>query len=208
MSPVTRRMRRTRGCVRTRCSELSCARACFSPLASTPTPLESTNSTGPGRVEADVTLADRRPELGDQPSSWRTAVELSTARRAFVATRLVIGATFALVPELARRGWLGAGPGAVTGSVALRAMGARDVALSVGALVGERARTDVRPWLFAAAWSEAADALAVLAVARQLPREQRVVASVGPALLATLAVTLARRTKVQLVVHTAAGGAG
>lgn len=135
-------------------------------------------------------------------------MELSTARRAFVATRLVIGATFALVPELARRGWLGAGPGAVTGSVALRAMGARDVALSVGALVGERARTDVRPWLFAAAWSEAADALAVLAVARQLPREQRVVASVGPALLATLAVTLARRTKVQLVVHTAAGGAG
>ena len=98
----------------------------------------------------------------DEPGA---AVELSTARTAFVATRLVIGATFALVPQLAQRGWLGAGPGAVTGSVALRAMGARDVALSVGALVGEHAWTDVRAWLFAAAWSEAADALAVLAVA-------------------------------------------
>ena len=110
--------------------------------------------------------------------------------------RLVIGATFALVPQLAQRGWLGVGSGAVTGSVPLRAMGARDVALSVGTLAADRARSDVRPWLLAAAWSEAADALAVVAVARHLPPVQRVVASAGPASLAGLAVTLARRTAV------------
>ena len=111
-------------------------------------------------------------------------------REAFLVMRLVIGAAFALAPQLAQRRWLGSRSDSGTGSVSLRAMGARDVALSVGALAATRRGGDARPWLLAAGFSEAADSLAVLAVATQLSPRQRVIAAGGPALLAVAAVTI------------------
>ena len=111
------------------------------------------------------------------------------AVRAFLLARLGTGAVYAAAPGPAVRGWLAAPPGTVD-EVPLRAMGARDVALSLGGL----AASDPRPWLRAAAVAEAADALAVLLVARRLPRRQAVVAVVGPALLAALAYVLVGRS--------------
>ncbi len=108
--------------------------------------------------------------------------------------RFLVGATFASLPSLAQRLWLGTT--ITTGeptSVPLRAMGARDMALSAGALAAGRAGSNPGAWLLTAALSEAADALAVVAVARQLPMAQRTVAAAGPAMLAVVGLALARR---------------
>ncbi len=73
-------------------------------------------------------------------------------------------------------------------------------AISPGRLLGELgslgpARVDARGWLLAAALSEATDALAVLAVARQLPTAQRTEAAACPAALAVIGFALARRLR-------------
>ncbi len=123
-------------------------------------------------------------------------MNLDAAARAYVLMRLLVGATFASVPSLAQRLWLGTTittDGDHISAVPLRTMGARDVALSAGALAAGRARSDPSAWLLAAALAEAADALAVLAVARQLPRAHRMVAAAGPAVLAVVGFALARR---------------
>lgn len=109
-------------------------------------------------------------------------------REALLLFRLVAGATFAVAPQLAQRRWLGSTSPGGKDVVSLRAMGARDVALSLGALAALRRGDDVRPWLWAAGFSEAADSLAVLTMARPLPASQRVIAAGGPALLAAAAV--------------------
>jgi hypothetical protein len=119
-------------------------------------------------------------------------VNLRTARRSFVTLRLLVGATFAGAPELAHRRWLGSTPRDTAASVPLRAMGVRDVALSVGALAADRVGGNPAAWLRAAAAAEAADALAVLAVRRDIPARARTVAAVGPAVLAVVALALAR----------------
>ncbi len=119
-------------------------------------------------------------------------MDLRTARRSFVTLRLLVGATFAGAPGLAHRRWLGTTPGDGATSVPLRAMGVRDVALSLGALAADRAGEHPAAWLRAAAAAEAADALAVLAVRRDIPPRARTVAAVGPAVLAVVALALAR----------------
>ena len=120
-------------------------------------------------------------------------MERAATRTAFIAFRLLTGVTFLAAPGSAQRQWLGSADGPGTGSVAARGMGARDVALSVGALGAQRSGGDERSWLLAAACAEAADALAVLAVARHVPTPQRFVAAAGPAALAAVALALARR---------------
>jgi hypothetical protein len=111
-------------------------------------------------------------------------------REAFLLFRLVTGASFAVAPQIARRGWLGATSPSGTDVVSLRAMGARDVAVSLGALVALRRGGDARPWLLAAAFAEAADSLAVLAITPPLPARKRAIAAGGPALLAATAVII------------------
>ena len=113
--------------------------------------------------------------------------------RGFLLARLAAGAVFTAAPGPAARSWLGTSPPTVTGEVPLRAVGARDVALSLGGLAAGRDGGDDRPWLSAAAVAELADPLAVLAVARRLPDRRWVVAVVGPALLAAVAGALGRR---------------
>ncbi len=116
----------------------------------------------------------------------------STARRCFLALRLAAGIVFAVAPSFAHRQWLGADPDGAATTVPLRAMGARDIALSAAALLAERRGRDTSSWLHAAAAAEAADALAVLAVRRTLPMPAPATAAVGPAILAVIAAGLAR----------------
>ncbi len=71
-------------------------------------------------------------------------------------------------------------------------MGMRDVALSLGALAADRAGENPVMRLRAAAAAEAADALAVLAVRRDIPSPTRAVAVAGPTVLAIVALALAR----------------
>jgi hypothetical protein len=116
----------------------------------------------------------------------------STARRCFLALRLAAGIVFAVAPSFAPRLWRGADPDGAATTVPLRAMGARDIALSAGALLSERRGRNASPWLHAAAVAEGADALAVLAVRRALSTPAPASAVVGPAVLAAIATGLAR----------------
>jgi hypothetical protein len=116
----------------------------------------------------------------------------STARRYFLALRLAVGIVFAVAPSFAHRQWLGADPDGAAATVPLRAMGARDIALSAGALVSERRGQNASSWFHAAAAAEGGDALAVLAVHRTLPHPAPVTAAIGPAVIAVVAAALAR----------------
>jgi hypothetical protein len=109
--------------------------------------------------------------------------------------RLLVGATFAAAPESAHRYWLGIAPRHAATTVPLRAMGMRDVALSLGALAADRAGEDPATWLRSAAAAEAADALAVFTVRRDIPPSARAVAVVGPGVLAMVALALSRSRK-------------
>ncbi len=71
-------------------------------------------------------------------------------------------------------------------------MGVRDVVLGLGALAAERAGENPATWLRAAAAAEAADALAVFVVRRDIPPSSRAVAVAGPAVLAIVALALTR----------------
>jgi hypothetical protein len=105
---------------------------------------------------------------------------------------LAVGITFTVAPAFAHRQWLGADPDGAVTTVPLRAMGARDIALSVGALISECRGHNASSWFHAAAAAEGADALAVLAVRRALPSPAPATAAVGPAILAAIAAGLAR----------------
>lgn len=127
----------------------------------------------PGALRSVVDTSDRRRH--------GRGMDVAAERNALVSLRLLVGVTFAVAPGFAQRQWLGAEGLPATHSVAARAMGARDVALSLGALAAHRAGGDVRPWLLAAACAEAADAVAVLAVAQHLPATVRRGRGTGPA---------------------------
>ncbi len=66
------------------------------------------------------------------------------------------------------------------------------MALGLGALTADRAGESPVVWLRAAAAAEAADALAVFAVRRDIPLSARAVAVVGPTVLAIVALALTR----------------
>lgn len=113
------------------------------------------------------------------------------AARAFAVGRMAIGATFALAPGFAGSNWLGVAPTPAT-RVFLRAMGGRDLALGAGTLAAGAASGETGRWLRAHAAAEATDAIAALLAAGHLPPARRALASVGPGVLAMVALALAR----------------
>lgn len=97
----------------------------------------------------------------------------STAMRAtvaaFAAGRVAYGAGLAARPERVGRGWLGEVVDQPATQAALRGLGARDLALSAGALVAAARRTDVRGWLLAAIAGDLTDVAAAVAARDDLP---------------------------------------
>ena len=100
-----------------------------------------------------------------------------------------------IAPAFAAPTWLGETAAARMGSTYLRVMGARDTALSVGAILAPRRGTAVKPWLRAAALAEAADVVVAAALSAQMEPRQRVMALAGPAWLAAVALALSRRAR-------------
>jgi hypothetical protein len=95
--------------------------------------------------------------------------------RVFAAGRLAFGVALTAAPARVGGRWLGADaadrPGA---QIALRGLGARDLALSLGALACADEGSRLRPWLAATAACDLADlAATLLAPARALPANAR-----------------------------------
>ena len=123
----------------------------------------------------------------------------SLLRRGAVAVavgRLAIGVTALAWPSVPARPWVGAAADDVAARVFGRALGARDLALGLGALAalqGPAAQAgSARAWVAAGALSDALDVMASLSSWDDLPRFTRwlVAASAGGAALAGAAGAL------------------
>lgn len=120
---------------------------------------------------------------------------LRQGARAVAAGRVALGLTALAWPAVVARPWVGPA-GGVTGRVFGRALGGRDLALGLGALVAlERQSDEASAWVAAGALSDALDVAASLASWRELPRLTRwlVLASAGGAAIAGAAGAVAVR---------------
>lgn len=118
---------------------------------------------------------------------------------AVAAGRVALGLTALAWPSMPARPWVGASAGDVAARVFGRALGARDVALGLGALRALQ-RLPAEPgsacaWVAAGALSDALDVVASLSAWRELPPAGRwlVVVSAGGAALTGAAGALAVR---------------
>jgi hypothetical protein len=85
--------------------------------------------------------------------------------------RMAAGALYVAMPRVLTRPWTGVGERRV--DVLGRAIGIRDLAFGLGALVALRRSGSARGWFEAAALCDAVDALATLVVFRELPVASR-----------------------------------
>lgn len=90
------------------------------------------------------------------------------------ATRVVLGATAMVAPSLPGRLWVGREAAAsVPVGVLARALGARDLALGLGAVLALRHGAPVRGWVEAGGLADAGDLVATLVALPHLPRRSR-----------------------------------
>jgi hypothetical protein len=131
-----------------------------------------------------------------QVNSTTVAPLLRRGATAVAAGRVALGVTALAWPAVPARPWVGVAADSVAAQVFGRALGARDLALGLGALAslqGPAAGTgSARAWVAAGALSDALDVMASLKSWPELPRFTRwlVVASAGGAALAGAAGAL------------------
>jgi hypothetical protein len=108
---------------------------------------------------------------------------------AVAAGRVALGVAALAWPAVPARPWVGAAADDLAARVFGRALGARDIALGIGALAALRrpaeASGPARAWVAAGALADGLDVVASLAAWRELPRAGRwlVAASAGGAAL-------------------------
>lgn len=110
--------------------------------------------------------------------------------------RVGLGMAALVSPSVPARPWVGSSADELGAQVFGRALGARDLALGLGALAAGNASSDPRPagaWYAAGALSDALDVAVTVAAWRRLPRGTRwlVAASAGCAAIAGAAGALA-----------------
>ena len=114
---------------------------------------------------------------------------------AVAAGRVALGLTALAWPSVPARPWVGAAADGVAARVFGRALGARDLALGLGALAALQGpgAGSARAWVAAGALSDALDVVASVSSWDELPRITRwlVAASAGGAALAGAAGSLA-----------------
>ena len=131
---------------------------------------------------------------GTAPLLWRGAVVVAAGRAA-------LGLTALAWPAVPARPWVGAAADDLAVRVFGRALGARDLALGLGALAALQHPADhpgsARAWVAAGALSDALDVAASARSLRDLPRHGRwlVAASAGGAALIGAAGALAMRPR-------------
>lgn len=87
--------------------------------------------------------------------------------------RIVIGAGAFLAPRRFGRAWTGDSAEEVTSAMAVRGLGARDVALGLGTLLALESGAPVRGWLEAQALADASDTVSTLANFGDMPGLRR-----------------------------------
>ena len=132
-----------------------------------------------------------------QVTSTSGASLLRRGATAVAAARVAIGVTALAWPLIPARPWVGATADDVAARVFGRALGARDLALGLGALAALQGPAagagSARAWVAAGALSDALDVVASVSSWRELPRVTRwlVAVSAGGAALAGAAGALA-----------------
>jgi hypothetical protein len=132
-------------------------------------------------------------------TSASPAVLLRRGATTVAVARVALGLACLAWPSMPARSWTGAGRDDLTGQVLGRALGARDLALGLGALAALRDRDaspgPARSWVVVGALSDTLDVAISLATWGELPRVTRwlVAASAGGAALAGAAGALALR---------------
>ena len=96
-----------------------------------------------------------------------------TLTRLFALGRVAYGVGLLATPEKVASPWIGADAGRDPVKVTIRGLGARDIALSAGALAFAADPDRVRPWLLGAAACDCADIAATLAGGERLPDNAR-----------------------------------
>lgn len=82
---------------------------------------------------------------------------------AVAALRIAYGAALAVAPARTTKSWLGGDAALPAGTVALRALGAREIVLHAGAVAAAVADAPVRPWLMASIVGDCADVASTFA---------------------------------------------
>lgn len=105
---------------------------------------------------------------------------------AVAAARAALGVVALAAPALVARPWVGEAPGPLGQQVLGRALGGRDLALGLGALLAGRQGGALRNWGEAGAFADAIDAAITVVAFRRLPAKGRwaVLASASGAALA------------------------
>ena len=83
--------------------------------------------------------------------------------------RVVVGAGLTFAPRLAGAGWMGRDSARPATQVAIRALGARDLAIGLGTAHAAGQGYGARPWLWAGVLADATDVAATLRARDALP---------------------------------------
>jgi hypothetical protein len=94
---------------------------------------------------------------------------LRKATLAVAGLRIAYGAALALAPARTTRAWLGSGGAVPGGSVAVRALGAREIVLHGGAVAAALGDAPVAPWLIGSMAGDVSDIAATFAAGDGLP---------------------------------------
>jgi hypothetical protein len=126
------------------------------------------------------------------------ATALSLSRQAAIAVaagRVALGVAALTRPSVPARPWVGASADELGAQVFGRALGARDIALGLGALMATRkaSRSETAAWVAAGALSDALDTAITAGAWSELPRTTRwlIAASAGGAAVAGAAGAVA-----------------
>lgn len=93
-------------------------------------------------------------------------VEQQEIARWLSTARVVVGAVLFFFPGLSALLWTGERPGSAIGRMAIRGLGARDVAIGAGTIIALDEDGPVESWLQAGMLADASDAVAALAAPR------------------------------------------
>jgi hypothetical protein len=113
----------------------------------------------------------------------------------YSALRIAYAVALLVAPGRIARPWLGAAPATPGGEVAVRGLGARDLAISAGALAAAASGGQPRWWLAACAASDGVDVAATLAADGDgLPRRAKPGTAVAAGVFGAIGAALAARS--------------
>ncbi len=113
----------------------------------------------------------------------------------YSALRIAYAVALLAAPGRTARPWLGAAPATPGGEVAVRGLGARDLAISAGALAAANRGGQTRWWLAACAASDAVDVAATLAADGEgLPPRAKLGTAIAAGVFGAVGATLAWRS--------------